>query len=93
MRYFTDFHSHILPEIDDGSSSVEESLAMLQAERDQGIQSVVATPHFYAHHDSPERFLKRRAAARQRLLGGSAGEYGASGNGYGCRGSLFLGNE
>lgn len=68
MRYFTDFHSHILPEIDDGSSSVEESLAMLQAERDQGIKSVVATPHFYAHHDSPERFLKRRAAARQRLL-------------------------
>ena len=41
-----DFHTHILPGMDDGSSSIEESLAMLQAEGDAGIERVVFTPHF-----------------------------------------------
>ena len=57
----TDFHSHILPGIDDGSASVEESIAMLRLEREQGITRVVATPHFYPRHDDPERFLERRS--------------------------------
>lgn len=63
----TDFHSHILPGIDDGSQSVEESLRMLRLIREQGIRQVVATPHFYPRHDSPERFLARRQAAAERL--------------------------
>ena len=62
-----DFHSHILPQIDDGSSSVEESIELLKMEAEQGITHVVATPHFYAHHDSPEKFLARRAEAKARL--------------------------
>lgn len=62
-----DFHSHILPGIDDGSGSVEESIRMLRAEAEQGISKVIATPHFYAHHDSPERFLNRRKEAEERL--------------------------
>lgn len=63
----TDFHSHILPGIDDGSKSVEESIAMLKAEAEQGVTHVVATPHFYAHHDSPERFLARRERSEMKL--------------------------
>ena len=63
----TDFHSHILPQIDDGSASLEESIAMLRMEAEQGIGHVVATPHFYARHDSPERFLERRFRAEARL--------------------------
>lgn len=62
-----DFHSHILPGIDDGSASVEESIKLLQMEAAQGIRHVVATPHFYANYDSPDRFLRRRAAAEERL--------------------------
>ena len=58
-----DFHSHILPGIDDGSDSVETSLAMLRMEAEQGISRVVATPHFYPRYDSPELFFKRRAEA------------------------------
>ena len=61
-----DFHSHILPEIDDGSRSVEESIEMLKLEAAQGITHVIATPHFYAS-DAPERFLQRREQARQCL--------------------------
>lgn len=63
MNVTVDFHSHILPGIDDGSKSPEESVAMLQMERAQGIQSVVATPHFYPQHDQLSRFLERREAA------------------------------
>lgn len=63
----TDFHSHILPGIDDGSKSVEESIAMLKMEAEQGVTHVVATPHFYAHHDTPQRFLARRERAENRL--------------------------
>ena len=71
-----DFHSHILPGVDDGSRSVEESLEMLRAEARQGIGTVVATPHFYAHHDTPERFLRRRAAAWEMLQTAMAQEAG-----------------
>lgn len=63
----TDFHSHILPGIDDGSASLEESIALLRLEAEQGITHVVATPHFYARHDTPEAFLQRRREAELRL--------------------------
>lgn len=58
-----DFHSHILPGVDDGSRSVEESLKMLVAEAEQGIRKVLATPHFYAHRDTLDGFLHRREVA------------------------------
>lgn len=67
MRSCTDFHSHILPGVDDGSKTIEESLELLRMEARQGIRRVVATPHFYANHDTPERFLRRRAAAWEDL--------------------------
>lgn len=56
-----DFHTHILPGMDDGSRSVEESLEMLDASAQQGVGCVVLTPHFYADSDKPDRFLNRRA--------------------------------
>ncbi len=67
MRTVIDFHSHILPEIDDGSESPEQSVAMLQREKEQGISHVVATPHFYAAQHKPESFLQKRALAEQVL--------------------------
>lgn len=67
MSTVIDFHSHVLPQIDDGSASVEESVAMLQMEAEQGIQHVLATPHFYAHRDNLEKFLERRSLSEQML--------------------------
>ena len=72
----TDFHSHILPCVDDGSDSVRMSLDMLRRQAEQGIGRVVATPHFYARRDDPERFLARRAEAEARLREAMAGEEG-----------------
>lgn len=67
MRTVIDFHTHILPGIDDGSSSLQLSIRMLEEEMAQGIDRVVLTPHFYPNHDSPERFLKRRQRSLQEL--------------------------
>lgn len=58
-----DLHSHILPKMDDGSASSEESAAMLRLSKTHGVTLQAATPHFYAHRDDPERFLRRRAQA------------------------------
>ena len=51
-----DIHSHILPKMDDGSSSVEESLKLLRTSAEQGITEIAATPHFYASQYSPQKF-------------------------------------
>ena len=36
---------------------------MLDALASQGVTTLVATPHFYAHRDQPDAFLERRAQA------------------------------
>ena len=40
-----DIHSHILPELDDGSPELAESLAMARMAVDSGITAMIATPH------------------------------------------------
>lgn len=55
-----DFHTHILPGMDDGSKDLTESLQMLRLEQQFGVDTVVLTPHFYSHQNSPEQFLRRR---------------------------------
>jgi protein-tyrosine phosphatase len=40
-----DIHCHILPELDDGASSLEESIKMAMKAEEQGITDIIATPH------------------------------------------------
>ncbi len=61
MKY--DFHTHVLPGIDDGARDLPTSLSMLSRLREQGVDTVVATPHFYAHRQEAAQFLENRAAA------------------------------
>ena len=62
-----DFHTHLLPGIDDGSDSVSTSIAMLDLWQKQGITRICCTPHFYAGSNTPERFLHRRQKAFDQL--------------------------
>ncbi len=55
-----DFHTHILPAIDDGSRDIEQTKELLRQAHEQGIHHILATPHFYADRDSAGRFLKKR---------------------------------
>lgn len=41
----TDFHSHLLPGLDDGVDSIEQSLAILHELYAQGVRKVITTPH------------------------------------------------
>jgi protein-tyrosine phosphatase len=43
-----DIHCHILPDVDDGPKSITESLEMAKQAAEQGIHTIIATPH---HHD------------------------------------------
>ena len=58
-----DLHSHVLPGMDDGSKSVEESLEILRASQAQGVRIMAATSHFYPHENSPHQYLHRRHRA------------------------------
>ena len=62
-----DFHSHVLPGIDDGSSCEEESLDMLRIAKSQGVITMLATPHFYAQNNSVGHFLKDREKSFNKL--------------------------
>ena len=45
-----DFHSHILPGIDDGSRDIEETINMIKEAYDAGFTQIVSTSHFYLRH-------------------------------------------
>ncbi len=67
-----DWHNHVLPEMDDGSHSVAESITMMRAQAAQGVTTVIATPHFYANDESVASFLKRRSRSKEMLCGQTA---------------------
>ena len=48
LFYNTDVHCHILPGVDHGSQSMEQSLEMLRAEAEMGINRVILTSHVTA---------------------------------------------
>ena len=62
-----DFHCHILPQMDDGPDLLSESMDILRRSREQGVEVMVSTSHFYADEDYPESFLERRNDAFLRL--------------------------
>lgn len=69
-----DIHSHILPCVDDGSSSIDESISLIKMLREQGIDDVSATPHYIANRDSLSDFLSKRSEAFDKIKA-EASEY------------------
>lgn len=63
-----DFHSHILPGIDDGSDSVETSKQIISKELKDNVGTILATPHYYCEEQSIEKFISKRNNAYQQLL-------------------------
>lgn len=47
---YIDIHSHILPGVDDGSKNLEQSLRMLRKAQQEGIDTMILTPHNKAEH-------------------------------------------
>ena len=65
-----DIHSHLLPAVDDGSPSIEVSVAVLTRFAEQGVERLVCTPHLKAsvahlvpHEAYAQRFAELVASA------------------------------
>lgn len=65
-----DLHAHLVPGVDDGAKSFEESLQMLQMAAADGIETIVATPHVFSYHNTLkdiEAIIKQTQAFLERL--------------------------
>ncbi|MFV0527235.1 MAG: CpsB/CapC family capsule biosynthesis tyrosine phosphatase [Lachnospiraceae bacterium] len=63
-QHFTgsiDMHCHILPHLDDGADNLMETLQMLRQAAEQGIEAIIATPHFHpqACENTPQKIQQR----------------------------------
>ncbi len=72
MSLMTDVHMHIIPGIDDGSGSMEESLEEIRMAAAQGVSLIFATPHSWAiengHPKMRERFHALQEAVREEQI-------------------------
>ena len=65
-----DIHSHILPNLDDGARSLEESLEMARIAAEDGITHMIATPHIFnglSSDPQPDEILTRVAELQEHL--------------------------
>ncbi len=54
--------------MDDGAVDASESAAMLAASAEQGVNTVVATPHYYRSEETVASFLARREVAARQMV-------------------------
>ncbi|MBQ8295303.1 MAG: hypothetical protein IJX87_02585 [Clostridia bacterium] len=62
-----DFHTHVLPNIDDGAADVQMATKMIEQELSQGVEEIVFTPHYYGRKRRPEQFLEERQQVFEEL--------------------------
>ncbi len=55
-----DFHTHILPNIDDGAKTVDDSLFLLDTVSKLGMSQVVLSPHYYPSQERISEFVSKR---------------------------------
>ena len=65
---YIDLHSHILPAIDDGPQTMEESVSLARAYVASGYGYVVATPHAGGGRPTPEEIITRLKELQQQLI-------------------------
>ncbi len=67
---FVDMHNHILPGIDDGAKSVQESIDLLKGFGEFGVSNFIATPHIMHNYypNTPETIEKSLTLLKNDLL-------------------------
>ena len=77
---FTDWHSHILPGVDDGVQTMEESLEILRLYEELGVKSVWLTPHVMEDTPNTTAHLRERSTELQAAYTGPISLHLASEN-------------
>lgn len=67
IKNLVETHCHILPELDDGARSVEESVRMVQKLQAQGTEKIISTSHYYSDNISLDDFVAKRNEAYEKL--------------------------
>lgn len=64
-----DFHSHLLPDIDDGCSNLEESVENIIELKNQGISKIITTPHIFnqVYPNTPEIIEEKLILLKDKL--------------------------
>lgn len=71
MEGYIDIHNHSLYGTDDGARSLEESVAMLRKAAEEGIRSVILTPHQKPDRRRPDtRSIAEKTGQLQKVLKG-----------------------
>ena len=68
-----DMHCHILPELDDGSITMEETIAALKKAKEQGISAMICTPHFNPDQKSAPLDQIRKVLEKTKRISDEAG--------------------
>lgn len=55
-----DLHTHVLPGIDDGSKSIEESIKMIKVAKECGFLGLVLTPHYMLYTEYESKYQENR---------------------------------
>lgn len=63
-----DIHTHIVPGVDDGSRSFEESVKMIELANSQGVTSIISTSHYYARRPSDPNVIRESVERLNELL-------------------------
>jgi protein-tyrosine phosphatase len=63
-----DLHSHLVPGVDDGTATIGESLAALAGLYQEGVRTVVTTPHLLVPHLQSDAALERELDLHRRAF-------------------------
>lgn len=64
-----DIHTHIIPQIDDGSGSVEETFDLINEAKDAGFTDIILTPHYITnYYETPGIEVKFLQESLQKIV-------------------------
>lgn len=84
VKPYADIHSHIIPNVDDGSRDMDMTREMLSIAYEEGIRTMYATPHFGSGKERYDRDYLMEQYEKVREEAKNAGEEGIE---------VYLGNE
>lgn len=66
---YIDLHSHLIPGIDDGAKTIEDSIALIRGLRNLGFKKIITSPHIMSggYNNTPEIILKGRDIVREAI--------------------------